>query len=94
MIAGGQTEARFISDHLQERTSLGVYCLGLRVVFLLSNVVVFFISFSVSGSVKESDTHFTVVVDSFIGKLMKVKVRLSLATVLLKQCSLVESCST
>lgn len=54
----------------------------------------FFISFSVSGSVKESDTHFTVVVDSFIGKLMKVKVRLSLATVLLKQCSLVESCST
>ncbi|XP_020604845.1 UDP-glucose:glycoprotein glucosyltransferase 1-like isoform X2 [Orbicella faveolata] len=37
---------------------------------------------SVSGSVKEGDTHFTVVVDSFIGKLMKVKVRLGLASVL------------
>jgi len=42
----------------------------------------FFHSFSVSGSEKEGDTHFTVVVDSFIGKLMKVKVRVSLASVL------------
>lgn len=56
--------------------------LQLRVVFLLSDVFFSFHSFSVSGSVKEGDSHFTVVVDSFIGKLMKVKVRLSLTIVL------------
>jgi len=87
MIVGGQTKARFIPDHLQESTSLLV-CFAIsnllqpRVVFILSDVVLFFHSFSVSGSVKEGDTHFTVVVDSFIGKLMKVKVRLGLASVL------------
>ena len=66
----------------------------LLVVFLLSKAVLFFLSFSVSGSVKEGDTHFTVVVDSFIGKIMKVKVRLGQATVLFKLCSLVECYST
>ncbi|KAJ7328106.1 UDP-glucose:glycoprotein glucosyltransferase 1 [Desmophyllum pertusum] len=30
---------------------------------------------SVSGSIKEDDSHFTVIVDSFVGKLMKVKVK-------------------
>jgi len=32
---------------------------------------------SVSGSTEEESKHFTVVVDSFIGKLMKVKVSFS-----------------
>jgi len=68
--------------------------LQLRGVFLLSNFVLLFYPFSVSESEKEGDTHFTVVVDSFIGKLMKVKVRLSLSSVLCEASSLRKVLST
>lgn len=44
--------------------------------FLLKTTVNFH-TCSVSGSTKEDDGHFTVVIDSFIGKLLKVKVRVT-----------------